>query len=201
MGTRHLVCVVEGGDYKVAQYGQWDGYPEGQGSAVLDFLAEPGSLEKLRSVMPRVRFLDPEGADRAFLEEYDKNAPEWSNDPDNRTDEQKRWFDTFMTRDLGAKILTSLANAEDAEILLKNNINFAGESLFCEWAYVVDLDANIFEVYKGFNKDKLDSGERFSHLRPDDQDGYEPVKLVVTFALDDLPDKDSFVAVFDAEDE
>lgn len=28
MGTRHLTAVVIDGDYKVAQYGQWDGYPE-----------------------------------------------------------------------------------------------------------------------------------------------------------------------------
>ena len=38
MGTRHMVGVVLDGDFKIAQYGQWDGYPEGQGKTVLDFL-------------------------------------------------------------------------------------------------------------------------------------------------------------------
>jgi len=28
MGTRNLTCVMKDGQYKVAQYGQWDGYPE-----------------------------------------------------------------------------------------------------------------------------------------------------------------------------
>ena len=27
MGTRNLTCVFKDGEYKVAQYGQWDGYP------------------------------------------------------------------------------------------------------------------------------------------------------------------------------
>jgi len=32
MGTRHLsMAYNKGGEVKVAQYGQWDGYPEGQG--------------------------------------------------------------------------------------------------------------------------------------------------------------------------
>ena len=36
MGTRHLVAVIHKDEYKVAQYGQWDGYPSGQGDTVLD---------------------------------------------------------------------------------------------------------------------------------------------------------------------
>lgn len=38
MGTRHLIAAVIDGEYKIAQYGQWDGDPEGQGLTVLDFL-------------------------------------------------------------------------------------------------------------------------------------------------------------------
>ena len=38
MGTRNLTCVIKDGKYRVAQYGQWDGYPEGQGMNILNFL-------------------------------------------------------------------------------------------------------------------------------------------------------------------
>lgn len=31
MGTRHLIKVKYKGEIKVSQYGQWDGYPDGQG--------------------------------------------------------------------------------------------------------------------------------------------------------------------------
>jgi hypothetical protein len=40
MGTRHLIAVQLDGEYRIAQYGQWDGYPEGQGVDVLKFLRE-----------------------------------------------------------------------------------------------------------------------------------------------------------------
>ena len=35
MGTRHLIGVIKDGAYRVAQYGQWDGYPEGVGAELL----------------------------------------------------------------------------------------------------------------------------------------------------------------------
>jgi len=37
MGTRNLTMVISNGKTKVAQYGQWDGYPSGQGAAILNF--------------------------------------------------------------------------------------------------------------------------------------------------------------------
>jgi hypothetical protein len=45
MGTRHLTMVVSNNETKVAQYGQWDGYPEGQGVTILTFLRSKDSSE------------------------------------------------------------------------------------------------------------------------------------------------------------
>ena len=47
MGTRHLICAVSDNKYRIAQYGQWDGYPGGQGLAVLTFLKSP-MIERLK---------------------------------------------------------------------------------------------------------------------------------------------------------
>jgi len=38
MGTRNLTMVISDGKTKIAQYGQWDGYPSGQGADILAFL-------------------------------------------------------------------------------------------------------------------------------------------------------------------
>jgi len=38
MGTRHITQVRYGDEIRVSQYGQWDGYPAGQGLTVFRFL-------------------------------------------------------------------------------------------------------------------------------------------------------------------
>ena len=35
MGTRHITTVVAEGEFVVAQYGQWDGYPTGAGNDIV----------------------------------------------------------------------------------------------------------------------------------------------------------------------
>jgi hypothetical protein len=150
MGTRHLVTVRNEGEYVVAQYGQWDGYPSGQGITILGFLNSEGNIEKLKEALKKVRFIDFKGRDKEFIEEYEKNAPEWSSDPDNRTFEQRRWFKSYCSRDVGGEILENIAVSTDSEILLKNSLDFGDDSLFCEYAYTIDLDKNTFEIYEDF---------------------------------------------------
>ena len=53
MGTRHLILVYYKGKYHIAQYGQWDGHPRGQGVTVLGFVRSPENLSKLRAVLDR----------------------------------------------------------------------------------------------------------------------------------------------------
>lgn len=154
MGTRNLTMVKYNNEMKVAQYGQWDGYPTGQGQTIIDFLLKKDNIENLKENLKKVRFIDSEGKDKNFIKEYQKNTPEWSNEPDNRTPEQKHWFETYCDRDLGANILFNISNSEDKEILLKNCEEFLEDGLMCEWAYTLDLDNNILIVYKSIKEVK-----------------------------------------------
>jgi hypothetical protein len=47
MGTRNSTLIQVDGEYKVAQYCQWDGYPSGQGVGILESLRN-SNLQKLR---------------------------------------------------------------------------------------------------------------------------------------------------------
>lgn len=55
MGTRHLISVVLDGEYKIAQYGQWDGYPSGQGQAIVDFLLDNFDREAFKRQLAKCR--------------------------------------------------------------------------------------------------------------------------------------------------
>jgi len=176
MGTRNLVAVFYGGEYKVAQYGQWDGYPSGQGSEVCDFIQSRMDLEKFKKAVGECKFLsDDEVSERWFECGASKDNEFVSMDV---SDKFKRTYPA-LSRDAGAKVLDMV---QDGARHLKNSVEFAGDSLFCEWAYVLDLDNLMLEVYKGFNKDPLDKSERFYSFELRDADHrkekYSPIKLV-----------------------
>lgn len=85
-----------------------------------------------------------------------------------------------------------------------NREDFAADSLFCEWAYVVDLDKGTLEVYEGFNKEPLTEADRFYPLQAtikERDDKYYPVKLLASFDLNNLPKEDDFLAIEKQEEE
>lgn len=203
MGTHNLTCVYMNGEYKVAQYGQWDGYPSGQGATILTFLRERFDRSKFKDracctyepTQEQIIDLYVEaGADRQRIE----------NDGLVDFDISQRFGkeNPTLSRDTGSKILEMIQESEADKIPIRNGISFAADSLFCEWAYVIDLDKNTFEVFEGFNKEPLSDGDRFYEAACDDAaDGYYPVKLAHSFDLNDLPTLDEFLAICEPTDE
>lgn len=199
MGTRNLTCVFIDGEYKVAQYGQWDGYPEGQGTEILNFLHDKEAVERLKKNLSRVVFMDIDNNEEHArkLQELQANMAKFMGEQDSCTEDQRRWVDLYISRDVCAEILINIANDDkEGPIYLFNRIDFAGDSLFCEWAYVVDFDKGKLEVYEGFNRKVLDKDERFASLPIDEEQDndpkYQQVRFVTAFDLDDLPNKEIF---------
>ena len=64
--------------------------------------------------------------------------------------EYKNWRERYsrLSRNTAAGILQIVYDGEDG-IELDNQIEFAQNGLYCEWAYLIDLDNNSFEVYRG----------------------------------------------------
>lgn len=173
MGTRHLTMVQMDRKYVVAQYGQWDGYPGGAGAEILDFLRRV-SLAEFRQKLGNVYFVDESEID--FL--YEKGLPQ-------------------MSRDTGPDILRLIMlNCEPMPLC--DSSTFAGASLFCEWAYVVNLDDSVLEVYEGFNKADLSPDERFYDTPCEENGfGYKQVRFAQSWPLDALPETDDFVRVLE----
>ena len=97
-------------------------------------------------------------------------APQFSKDVDNRTEEQKRWWDTYCHRNLANQVLTNIANSKDEEIILLDREETAIGEGMVEFSYVIDLKENTFTVY--------------THLDED------PLKI---YNLSDLPTQDQFI--------
>ena len=68
MGTRHLICVVKNGEYKVAQYGQWDGQPSGQGADILNFLKNEMDRAKFNNQIEALSFATEEELEQMWIE-------------------------------------------------------------------------------------------------------------------------------------
>ena len=181
MGTINLTMVInEAGEKKISQYGQWDGYPSGVGVGVLSFLSDAEKVKKLKEKLPLVRFLDIEGRDKDFLDAYNSNANKapYLGDPEHRTPEQIRWWDTYQTRDLAETILTNVADSTDSEILLMDRTDTATKGGLVEWSYVINFKENTLTIYGLIDAD--------------------PVK---TYSLDALPSEEDFIKELEGEDE
>jgi hypothetical protein len=186
MGTRHLIAVQKNNEYKVAQYGQWDGYLSGQGDSILNFFNQ-NDLEEFRAKVDNCFF----GTHDQINEVY---APYTTGDG-WMTMEQSNAFKksefAYLSRDTGSDILDVILNS-NGPLMLVDEIDFANDSLFCEYAYVIDLDKDILEVYQGFNTDPLPEGARFTsdelYNSEVGDNSYYPVKLVASFPLSNLPE-------------
>lgn len=200
MGTRHLICVFLDNEYKVAQYGQWDGYPEGQGMECLHFLRDEMFESHFLHWLRKMTF-----ASNEYIQGVQDGIYSVTNNYNKTMDLLSNNFPQFV-RDLSVGILSKIQNGEITPFL-HNSLKFAADSLFCEWAYVIDLDKRTFEVYKGFNQTPLTENDRFFWLEEesykeyrDDDRQYHPVKIVHSWELDKLPTDEEFLAEFNKEE-
>lgn len=195
MGTRNLTVVYLDGEYKIAQYGQWDGYPEGQGMTALNFLRSMDE-EKFKSALRNSSFISGDEL-TALWKQYgaDDNGMVSLDDADRMKKDHPEY-----SRDTGATILQMVQDHPDG-MMLQNQIGFAAYGLFCEWAWVVDLDKRTFEGYRGFGSEPLTEQDRFYFLRDLEENGYSGVRLVAEWSIDELPSDEDFLAAFKEDDE
>ncbi len=198
MGTRNVTIVVSGGKNVVAQYGQWDGYPEGQGKTVLRFararLRKPAGRAAFVDRLARCSFVSDDEVKARYAAE---GIGEFMNMTQAANFKQK--YPTF-DRDMAAEVLEHVWSASEP-ISLRDESDFVRDSLMCEWAYVLDLDKATFEVYRGFNTEPVPKGERFADTprREREYSGenqYFPVKHWQTWSLDALPTEKAFIDAY-----
>jgi hypothetical protein len=156
MGTRNLTIVKNNlGETKIAQYGQWDGYPSYSGIQALEFLRDEYNQTLLNVKLDLVQFVGDEEVDTLY-KQYE--STDWEN---------KDFLNAYpgLHRDTGIGILSVVANAT-APIKSVDNTEFANDTLFCEGIYEVDFSTNKFTTIYADNKvsydfDDLPSDEEY----------------------------------------
>ena len=183
MGTRHITAVVSEGQFVVAQYGQWDGYPTGAGNDIVAIISD--KIDQLKASLKHIVPVDSDTVERYWSE---CGAQDWG--ADKETCQRFKVKHMTLDRDIGPDVLNILIHTEDP-VELYLDVGFIANGLFCEWVYVVDLDSGMFEVYQGFQIHP--SENRFSTMFEGGTNGYYPPKLVATYPLDDLPTSEQLV--------
>lgn len=135
MGTRNLTKVIDkDGVVRVAQYGQWDGYPSGQG---LNALYHATAHKQIEAGLAKVRW-----AEQSELTEIYSKFSEM-----NRlgTDDSKNFNLLYpnLTRDTCADILGVVAWSV-GEVILVDESDFENDDLFCEGVYTIDFQRGKF---------------------------------------------------------
>ena len=161
MGIRCAFGVRVGGKDKIV-YNSMDSYPNGLGDSILDFLRDVCTLEgSWRSLIP---------AAQALTEDVEVTLAV-----------DRVW----LRRRVGDGAMNKLLE----EGTYKDSSNFLSDSLFCEHAYIIDLDSGEFEYYVGFQEEPHTKGRyadkvaRVGHRTSN----YYPVALAKTFRLDAIP--------------
>ena len=168
MGTRGLYGFYKDGVTK-AVYNQFDTYPTGLGIIMFNFVKK-----YWREMIDHFDKIEVVKEDSKPTKKQLKRALQYCK-PDLNVSMQSMndWYcvlyDAQNNPEIYAKGLDLLLDATD----------FIKDSLFCEWAYIMNLDNMTLEIYKGFNKRKQSAKKnRYMSNAVKDKHGYYPCKLI-----------------------
>jgi len=186
MGTRNLTIVLKNNTHRIAQYCQWDGYPEGQGLTAYNLLK--GDLAVIEQSLDKCKWITEEERKDVMRQAHEEVDEDWDGETEIISFNVSKAIQSLyphLQRDHGALILDTIINATDS-ISLEDGILFAANDLFCEYVWIVDFDKRVFQglvptKYLGYQA--LENQE--SYLDTLDLD----IKMTKVFesSLDDLP--------------
>lgn len=197
MGTRGAMGVKINDTYKV-MYNHFDSYPDGLGTEMVNFCikmnAENG-WEKFAKMMKKVKLVGEgskpsESIQQKYMKNgfYDKNVSGQS-----PTD----WYCLLRNLQM-AKIFEAIYNGDCKHMI--DGLDFLKDSLFCEYAYIINLDTKSLDFYRGFNeKPDEKSNLPFKQETSDRQDKYYPVRYLGSIPLSELTRESWMEKIFPKE--
>ena len=196
MGTRGALGFRIDGKDKIA-YNHFDSYPSGLGAAVAKFLVKAASTRAgLARLQAKARLLQAIPKDSKPTPEDIKRCAKYTDlgVSNQSTDD---WYCLLRNAQGNPAAMLQVQKYEDSA-------SFMLDSLFCEYAYIINLDENVLEFYRGFQDLPHDKGRYAKDLSmmnaklAENRSTYFPVALLRTFRLNRIPK--SIVALMEKAD-
>jgi hypothetical protein len=188
MGTRGATGFLADGKWYVT-YNHFDSYPEYLGMRVLEFCKQVKDWEALRENVKSLTLVNEH--EKPTDEQMQEYANYYSN-PNVDDHPVKDWYWLFHSLQ-GEGILYAVEKGDVKHMI--DDHTFLANSLFCEWAYIIDLDKMKLRVYKGFQKkppnEKTVLPEDINREKATIEEidyAYYPVLLLYAYSLYELPE-------------
>lgn len=179
MSTQGLIAFVESGKL-YATYNNNSSYPTWQLAQLIEWV-QAADMQEARAGVRRLQMVCEDDAPseqlQIALSEFSRTSSGGVTVNEGRADD---WY--CLIRETHGDPEAMLACG-----YMIDNIDFAADGTFCEWAYVLNLDSEQLEVHRGNQPGRHDSG-RFAHLDSHDPHSH-PVRLVATYGFDELPEE------------
>lgn len=153
MSTRGAWGLIRSGEEKVT-YNHSDSYPEGLGEIVIKFAKNYALI--LNEIYDQIQLVD-ENKDKPSEEQWTYCKDIGSVRTDVGMEDDLDWYKALR----GSQSEGLNLYGKGLKYMI-NGKNFLWDSLFCEFAYIINLDTNVLEVYRGFNHDSKAAG-RYSY--------------------------------------
>lgn len=176
MSTRGAYGFYKNGVDKIT-YNHYDSYFSGLGEEIVNFCRNT-TIEDMNKIFDKIILVKED--DKPTIEDME-NYVGFSN---LKVGEQtlQDWY--CLLRDTQGNL--EEYKKENVKHMIDNK-EFLGNSLFCEYAYIINLTTNKLEIYTGFNK--RPTKNRYAKYRDlENNSGYYECKLVHSFDLTDIPE-------------
>ena len=183
MSTRGLYGIRKNGVDKCT-YNHSDSYPSWLGRKVLEFCAN-NTIENLEKFFNKIELVDE--SSKPTEEQIKKCVEAGYYSGVVSTKSVDDWY--CLLRNLQGNFdeyQDLIDNDEAKTIFMTDCISFIKDSLFCEYAYIINLDDEVLEFYEGYQKE-AQKGNRYGET---EEDGYYPCKLVFAISLDEIIEAD-----------
>ena len=186
MSTRGLYGFRKDGVDKTT-YNHYDSYPEGLGFAIAQFCANTSEEEMNRifDAIVMVREGDEMTEEQAaFCEKHGLS------DTGVSTGSRFDWYCALNRAQGKPELLKELVEKEGFAFML-DDCGFIRDSLWCEYAYIINLDTHMLEFWKGFQQSPQ-MGNRYGRVM---KNGYYPCRLVTKIRLRDITSPQDVVEI------